>query len=182
MPGTGGAGSLMRDVRPLGRYITPLMKTIAFSLLLVLLASACSHKTETGAPKIESAVRLPGTPTTGFVREAGTITLDTNGSCLLFTNASDGKLSFALTWVTATGGRETISMLDAGFFKHDGWFVYVESPTRIWTFDGGRQLDVVTPDGRNAVTMPGVFETCPQTVWDAVPESVRRLLHDKRAA
>ena len=146
------------------------MKLIVFSLLFVVLVSACSHKTESGAP------------TTGFVRKAGTITLDTNGSCLLFTNASDGKLSFALTWVTATGGRETVSMPDAGYFKHDGWFVYVESPSRIWTFDGDRQLDVITPDGRNAVTMPGVFETCPQKVWDAVPESVRRFLHDKRAA
>jgi hypothetical protein len=146
------------------------MKLIGFSLLFVLLVSACSHKMESGVP------------TTGFVRKAGTITLDTNGSCLLFTNASDGKLSFALTWVTPTGGRDTVSMPDAGYFKQDGWFVYVESPSRIWTFDGDRQLDVITPDGKNAVTMPGVFETCPQTVWDAVPESVRRFLHDKRAA
>ncbi len=128
---------------------------------------------------------LADQPKTGFIRAADTVTLDTNGSCLVFTNASDGRLSFAFTWISGTG-RETIAMLKEGFFKKDGWFLYVESPTRIWMFDGIRQLDLVThskaQNGRYSVTMKGVFETCPQKVWDALPESVRRFLHDKRAA
>ena len=80
--------------------------------------------------------------------------------------------------------RETIAVTEKGFFKKDGWFVYVESPTRIWTFDGDRQLDLVvqskTQSGRYSAATKGVFETCPSVVWDAVPESVRKLLHDNR--
>ena len=128
---------------------------------------------------------LADKPETGFIREADTVTLDTNGSRLVFTNASDGRLSFALTWISGKS-RETIAMPKEGFFKKDGWFVYVESPTRIWMFDGVRQLDLVTRSdaqkGRYSVTKKGVFETCPQTVWDALPESVRKFLHDKRTA
>ena len=156
------------------------MKTTILSLMLVLFVPACSRKTDSGALKIEPPV-ASATPTTGFVREARTITLDTKGSCLVFTNAANGRLSFALTWITPTGRASTISMPD-GFFKQDGWFVYVESPTRVWMFDGVSQLDLNTKEGRYSVTMPGVFETCPQAVWDAVPESVRSFLHDKRPA
>jgi hypothetical protein len=125
---------------------------------------------------------LADTPRTGFIRKAGTVTLDANGSRLVFTNASDGRLSFALTWISGKS-LDTIAMSKEGFFKKDGWFVYVESPTRIWMFDGVRQLDLVTHseahNGRYSVTTKGIFETCPQAVWDAVPESVRRFLHDK---
>ena len=128
---------------------------------------------------------LADKPKTGFIREADPVTLDTNGSHLVFTNASDGRLSFALTWISGKS-RKTIAMPKEGFFKKGGWFVYVESPTRIWMFDGVRQLDLVThsdaQNGRYSVTTKGMFETCPKKVWDAVPESVRRFLHDKRAA
>jgi hypothetical protein len=81
--------------------------------------------------------------------------------------------------------RETFSVIDKGFFKRDGWFVYIESPTRIWTFDGERQVDLVVQSevlhGRYSVAQNAVFETCPAAVWDAVPESVRKSLREKRA-
>ena len=100
-----------------------------------------------------------------------------------FPKAKDGRQSFSVTWVSGKS-RETIAVTDKGFFKKDGWFVYVESPTRIWTFDGDHQLDLVvqskTQSGRYSVVTKGVFEACPPVVWDAVPESVRKFLHDKR--
>jgi len=136
-------------------------------------------KTGTGTPRAEGNVPLAPAPMTRFVRAANPICLDTNGSCLVFTNASDGRLSFVVTWI-AGGSRTSFAMPDQGFFKKEGWFVYIESPARVWIYDGVRQLDLVTADGRNAVTMPGVFETCPQKVWDAIPESLRKSLHDKR--
>ena len=135
------------------------------------------------------AAALSGTavadePTTGFVRKADALTLDKSGSKLEFPKAKDGRLSFSCTWV-AGNSRETIAMPREGFFKKDGWFVYIESPTRIWMFDGASQLDLVmhtgAASGRYPVTAKGVFETCPQKVWDAIPASARELLHDKRA-
>ena len=155
------------------------MKITILSLTLALFVSACSNKADSEAPNVEKPVAQAKAPTTGFVREASTITLDTEGSSLVFTNASNWRLSYAITWITRTGGRDTLSMPD-GFFKQDGWFVYVESPTRVWMFDGVRQLDLLTESGRNAVTMPGVFAACPQAVWDALPEPVNKLLHDKK--
>ena len=155
------------------------MKTTIISLMLVLFVSACSGKTDSDTPKVEKAA-TPATPTIGFVREVRRITLDTNGSYLVFTNASTGRLSCAITWMTGSGHMTDSIMPDVGFFKKEGWFVYVETSSRVWMFDGVRQLDLITDRGRNAVTMPGVFETCPQAVWDALPESVRKLLHDKK--
>ena len=122
--------------------------------------------------------------TTGFVRKADALTLDKSGSKLEFPKAKDGRFSFSFTRV-AGNSRETIAMPSEGFFKKDGWFVYIESPAQIWMFDGASQLDLVThtgaASGRYPVTAEGVFETCPDKVWDAIPESVKKFLHDKRA-
>src|SRR4051812_37111565 len=119
-----------------------------------------------------------GTPTTGFIRESGTYLVDTNGSQIDLSKLKDGILTFSLTRIDGKS-RETISL--PKFSKHGGWFVFIESPTRIWTFDGGRQLDVLTPSGRYSVAAKEYFDTCPKVVWDALPESARRFLHDKRA-
>ena len=118
-------------------------------------------------------------PKTGFIRDTGVFLTDTNGSQVEVASVADSR--FALS-VTRTVGKSHDTISVPKFSKQAGWFVYIESPTRIWTFDGERQLDVITSDGRRAVTMPGVFDTCPKTVWDSVPESVRKFLHDKRAA
>lgn len=122
-------------------------------------------------------------PSTKFVRVPIQVTLDTNGSTFDFPKAKDGRQSFSVTWVSGKS-RQTIAVTDKGFFKKDGWFVYVESPTRIWTFDGERLLDLVSRDGthkgRYSVATKGVFETCPSGVWDALPESARKVLHEKR--
>lgn len=123
-------------------------------------------------------------PSAKFVRVANPVTLDIQGSTLEFPVAKDGRQSFSVTWVAGTS-RETFSVIDKGFFKRDGWFVYIESPTRIWTFDGERQLDLVVQSkvlhGRYSVAHNAVFETCPAAVWDAVPDSVRKSLRDQRA-
>jgi hypothetical protein len=131
-----------------------------------------------------SGTAVADEPTTGFVRKADPVTLDKSGSRLEFPKAKDGRLSFAFTWA-AGNSRETIFMSKEGFFKKDGWFVYIESPTRIRMFDGAGQLELVThsgeASGRYSVTAKGVLETCPQKAWDALPESVRKSLRDKRA-
>jgi len=131
-------------------------------------------------------VRAADTPVTGFIREEAVVPLDAKGSRLEFLKAKNGRLSWTLTWVENATSRESLSMDTDGFFKGKGWFVYIESPARIWFFDGGRDLDLVqrTPahTSRHSVVDKGIFETCPQKVWDALPEAVRKRLHDLHKA
>ena len=130
--------------------------------------------------------RAADTPAVGFIREEATVALDTKGSRLEFLKAKDGRLSWRLTWVDNATSRESISMDKDGFFKGQGWFVYIESPARIWFFDGVRDLDLVqrasAHTSRHSVVAKGVFETCPQKVWDALPESVSKRLHELHKA
>jgi len=114
-------------------------------------------------------------PTSGFVRKSGTYQLDGKGGGLALTPSNDGRVSFALMRVKGTS-RENVSIAD--FFKRDGWFVYIESAERVWIFDGIRQLDVVTPSGRYSAGDLGVFALCPDAVWDAVPEPVRKFYRE----
>jgi hypothetical protein len=112
----------------------------------------------------------PNLPASGFIRHSGTYQLSGGGE-LALTPSSDGRVSFAFTRAEGSG-HDIFSILD--FFKQDGWFVYVDSAARVWIFDGVRQLDVVAPDGRYSAGADGVRALCPATVWDAVPESVRK--------
>ena len=122
---------------------------------------------------------------TGFVREANPVVLDANGSKFEFIKASDGRLSWSLTWIT-NQSRETIAVSKDGFFKGPGWFVYIESASRLWTFNGERQLDMVRrregshPMGRYSVGQPGIYDSCPKAVWEALPELARKFWQDQR--
>jgi hypothetical protein len=75
-------------------------------------------------------------------------------------------------------------MPDEGFFRRPGWFVFIESSSRIWLFDGESHLDLVhrTEKGISRNSVVAVFDTCPKAVWEALPEAVRRKLEAKRKA
>jgi hypothetical protein len=155
------------------------MKRALKTFLAAALAAICWHTSVV-------TVRAADTPVTGFIREEAVVALDAKGSRLDFLKAKDGRLSWTLTWGDNATSRESISMDTDGFFKGKGWFVYIESPARIWFFDGVRDLDLVqrapAHTSRYSVVAKGVFETCPQRVWDALPESVRKRLRDLHKA
>ena len=155
------------------------MKRILKTIFVAALAAFGCYTPGGTAHAVDRAV-------VGFVREEATVALDTKGSRLEFLKAKDGRLSWTLTWVDNAASRESISMDTDGFFKGKGWFVYIESPARVWFFDGARDLDLVqrapAHTSRYSVVAKGVFETCPQKVWDALPESVRKRLHDLHKA
>jgi tRNA A-37 threonylcarbamoyl transferase component Bud32 len=109
-----------------------------------------------------------------FIRWTGTFSLDDAGSIVL-TPSSDGKVSLAVTMVKGTS-RDTCTVPD--FCKQEGWFVYVESFKRVWIFDGIRQLDLLTPGGRDNVGDPSIRALCPAAVWDALPESARKFYQE----
>jgi tRNA A-37 threonylcarbamoyl transferase component Bud32 len=110
-----------------------------------------------------------------FIRKIGGYQLG-EGSIVL-TLSSDGKVTLAVTMVEGAS-RDTNTVPD--FCKKEGWFVYIENPKRVWIFDGIRQLDLLTPGGRDACG-PSIRALCPEAVWEALPESVRTLYHEPQA-
>src|SRR5689334_13280352 len=91
----------------------------------------------------DSTIRAADRAWVGFVRKEATVALDTRGSLLEFLKAKDGRLSWTLTWLDDAKNRESLSMSEQGFFKVEGWFIYIESAARIWFFDGVGNLDLV---------------------------------------
>ncbi|HSH93154.1 MAG TPA: hypothetical protein VK968_03335, partial [Roseimicrobium sp.] len=126
------------------------------------------------SPKVSSSTSIPVRK--GFVRNPESLALDDKGSQLAFITAADGNLSFSIAWWVGSG-RSELAMKETGFFKAVGWFVYIESPMRLWLYDGAQQLDLIHHDGtkmsRVSAKSPGIYELCPAPVREAVPESVR---------
>jgi hypothetical protein len=122
---------------------------------------------------------------TGFVRQETAVRLDAKGSNLEFIRAENGRSSWMVTW-RDDGGHESVSMSKEGFFKAQGWFVYIESASRIWLFDGVRQLDLLhrSPGriDRQSIVAKSLFETRPQEVWDALPQSAKDYLREQHQA
>ncbi|MFM2294951.1 MAG: hypothetical protein RLZZ350_1364, partial [Verrucomicrobiota bacterium] len=127
--------------------------------------------------KLVQAAGKNATLAHGFIRQFGSYPLDGNGGGLALTPTGSSRGSFEITRVEGTG-REAVSIPD--FFKQAGWFVYVESAERIWTFDGVRQLDVVAPNGRYSAGDSGVRALCPAAVWEALPEAVRKFYRENQ--
>lgn len=105
--------------------------------------------------------------TTGFIRTPQAVQIDGNGSQISISN----DLSLA---VTRVNGSSVDTLNIPGAFKSDGWFVYIESPDRIWTFDGIRQLDKITSSGRTSVVSSSA--DYPKPVWDALPDEASSFL------
>lgn len=109
-----------------------------------------------------------------FVRKPGVYMLASNGSQFEVSEAFQGRHTFNLTQIEGLI-RERMTLRD--YFQHEGWFAYVDSPTRIWLFDGICQLDLVTPKGRFSAGTKEIYKLCPAVVWAAAPESAKRYLH-----
>jgi len=93
--------------------------------------------------------------------------------------AKDGQATYEFKWVNP-GGFETASQPEKGFFAGNGWFAFIESPTRIWLYDGKRQLNIVHRKEKGvsiySVAAKDYFNSCPAEVWAVLPEAVRERL------
>jgi len=142
------------------------MKRIVLLFAVIALAILPLHAAETATP--------------GFVREPGKVGLGKKGSLLDIVASKDRRLSWSLTWVRDS---VPVTVTKAEYFKRKGWFTFVESPTRVWFFDGVDELMVAeeTKKGisqQSALFKP-VLDSCPEEVLKALPESVRKHLHEK---
>ena len=135
---------------------------------------------------IQAAEVDPGS----FIRERGKYTFDGAGSSIEVITAKDDKPSLALDFRSRSKNSMSsnkMSFTESGILRADGWFVFVESPERIWIFDGKKSLAIV----ERRETKKGSFTTnvkdfdaesaalCPVKVKEALPEQVRINLFEK---
>jgi hypothetical protein len=114
-----------------------------------------------------------------FIRKPGQYHLDDSGSTLSITGLTSNSWSLKVTWRsekrTATGGLEKTEASDApaGCLRAEGWFVFVETPGRIWIYDGLDSGTLVTHSEKemgSAAFSPELIASCPQKVWNALPK------------
>jgi len=109
----------------------------------------------------------------GFVREPGQYSLDGKGSTLTITKKPAGSWSLKATW---RSGDAMSSAVPDNCLLLDGWFVFVEKPNRIWIFDGAEGGTLLSHSGKelsDSSFSREVMASCPQAVWDALPQKVR---------
>jgi hypothetical protein len=108
-----------------------------------------------------------------FVRKPGQYSLDGKGSTLTITKKPAGFWSLKATW---RSGDATSSAAPDNCLLADGWFVFVEKPSRIWIFDGvdgGTLLSHSEKQLSDCSFSREVMASCPQAVWDALPQRVQ---------
>jgi hypothetical protein len=114
-----------------------------------------------------------------FIRKPGQYHLDDSGSQLSITGLTSNSWSLKVTWRlkkrTATGGLEKTEASDApaGCLRAEGWFVFVETPERIWIYDGLDSGTLVTHSEKemgSAAFSPEIIASCPQKVWNVFPK------------
>jgi hypothetical protein len=100
--------------------------------------------------------------------------LDTKGSTLTILKQPTGAWSLKVAW---RSGDATSSTAPDDCLRADGWFVFVETPGRIWVFDGRDSGVVLTHSDKGKDMLSGfsreVMTSCPQKVWEALPQGVR---------
>ena len=142
------------------------MKSIVLSFAVIAFAILTVLAAETAKP--------------GFVREPGNTGLGKKGSLLNIVATKDGRSSWSLTWVRDSA---PVTITKADYFKGKGWFAFVESPARVWFFDGVDEL-MLAEETKNGISQQSalfkpVLDSCPPEVLKALPENVRKQLHEK---
>jgi hypothetical protein len=106
-----------------------------------------------------------------FFREFGTRKLkDVSGTELTVTAKSvEQKTILTLSW--RQGAMQDSNTMP---LKQDGWFLFVESISRTWVFDG-ETLSLVhhTPKSLSRESTADALSTCPKEVLEALPDAVR---------
>jgi hypothetical protein len=125
-----------------------------------------------------------------FIRERGKYTFDDSGSSIEVITAKDNKPSLVFDFRSRSKNSissNKMSFDETGILRGDGWFVFVESPERIWIFDGKNSLAIA----ERRLTAKGGFTTnikdfdaqaaavCPVRVKEALPREVRDALFEK---
>jgi len=121
-----------------------------------------------------------------FIRERGAYTFDRAGSSVEVITAKDKKLFLAIDFqMRGPNFAQTAkyNFNEEGILRGPGWFVFVESPDRLWIFDGVNSLAIAERNGNKHNFKD--FDTkgatqCPLRVKEALPKAVREKLFAQR--
>lgn len=108
-----------------------------------------------------------------FIRKPGKFLLDGKGSALAIAETSPGKWSLDITWYEK--GLPLSESPD--ILRAPGWFVYVETPDRLWIYSGGNHLVLESHTNGNHLVSgmsPEIAATCPKIVHDALPKKAEK--------
>ena len=108
------------------------------------------------------------------IRKAGHYSLDAKGSELTITKDEAGVFSLTATW--RSGNAHSSSTSSTSQSVQESWFVYVESPTRLWVFDGvdqGLLLTHTEKESGSKAYPRAALRDCPAKFWDALPQVLR---------
>lgn len=127
---------------------------------------------------VEAAAESPST-TAEVIRHSGSIGLGEDGTLLEIAPAGEGRFSWSLSWKS-----RSVTLTKDDYLKGESWFAFIESPSRVWFFDGIEELLLVerADDGfsqRYAFYQGDaypLFDVCPAPVLEALPKKVSRPL------
>jgi len=108
-----------------------------------------------------------------FIRKPGQYSLDAKGSTLTIIEQPARSWSLKVTWQSGDA-KDTTAPHDC--LRAEGWFVFVEKPGRLWIYDGREGgILVIHSEKQSSVSAfsSAVMSSCPQKVWDVLPQSVR---------
>jgi len=112
-----------------------------------------------------------------FIRKAGHYSLDKQGSTLAITKQPTGSWSLKVIWRSGSATSSTEASVEPrDCLLAEGWFVFVENPTRIWIFDGvdaGLLVSHSEKETGSKSYPAAAMRAGPRKFWDALPEAVR---------
>lgn len=114
-----------------------------------------------------------------FIRTPGQYHLDANGSTLTITQPQPGSWTLKLSYVSIQAASTTTSSSTSGqALRADGWFIFVENPTRVWVFDGIDAGALYTHTAKESGVKAFYFSqqttpACPRPFWNALPKKLR---------
>jgi hypothetical protein len=115
-----------------------------------------------------------GVPKEKIIRQPGHYSLDANGSELIITMGEAEAFSLTASWHSRNGNSSSTTSTSQSL--QEGWFVYVESPDRIWVFDGLDQGILLTNSERESGSKAyprAALRDCPAKFWEALPQALR---------
>jgi len=138
------------------------------------------------AVSIGLACCLPGLAAAGeFFRTGGGTTMNEGGKQITITVSTQqdvsGQLYPTVTW--RAGGVTQTHEMTSEQLKPKAWFVFVESGSRIWMFDGKRSLRVllITESKSSNSDSAEDLKACPKEVRQALPDAIRKKYFDEKA-
>ncbi len=158
-------------------YKTSAMHFMRYIIPIVLVAgtvlAGCRHSTPVVHTQTPArAVSAPAPPGPMLITTRGTNT-SPGGALRVVVSPDDGSLHLAR--LTGTG---SVTTSPQGWTAQNGWFAFIESESKVWAYDGDRELFLLsaTPE-RSTIYGPSRFPgAVPEPVFSRLSPSAQRVI------